>query len=152
MNNEQETKKVTTNKLQQKNEPSIKSKLDELSTQLEIINGKNKKSKKQYKMPGKIRSKLKRLAKSKEVIVLKLFENKGADFEIAKTSDLMMFVEDHWRKCEPKHIFNLNSKYPIVVLPNWSEEPISSDDKVIVNYWYESNKTDPKIYTTVVEL
>jgi len=108
-------------KPEQKPKTGLRSKVDELDRRIEDIE--NKKLKK-FKLPSLIRAKGKNAAKKNQVLVSLLRTNHTATYEFSFVNDGMVFVQGVWRKIDPSYIFMLNSKIPMIVLPEWSFIPI----------------------------
>lgn len=118
-------------------ESGLRSQVQELNEKLDILTNITKEHKtKPFKMRWGIRSKLKKIAKKQMILVHLLRENRSTSFEFAKVEDGMIKINDKWRNCSIDFVWLLDGKYPEIILPEWSLQPIGTSD------YYEALKNN----------
>jgi len=121
-NSKKEVKELKT----EEKRPGLTTRLEEMKEQIDVISGKYKKKgkDKEYKLPIKIRSKLRNIVKKNKVLVLYLRTNRKGEFLFCEVSDQMVNVDGKWRECNEATIYLLDGKTPLLVIPEHSIRPI----------------------------
>ena len=81
--------------------------------------------KKQFKMPYKVKSQLKKLAMKGKVQVILLQNNRNIKPTIGEIKDGMLLVGDKIHDGAANYVWLWNGKVPTVILPEWSINPLS---------------------------
>lgn len=87
---------------------------------------KKKLKKKQFKMPFKVKSQLKKLAMKNKVQVILLQNNRNIKPTIGEIKDGMLLVGNKIHDGAANYMWLWNGKFPTVILPEWSINPLSA--------------------------
>ena len=107
----------------------LNAKLEELNKKLELVTEQakltNKLKKKNFKVPFRVRSQLKKLAMKNKVQVILLQSNRNVKPIIADIKEGMITLGDKIYNGCTEGIWLWNGKYPTVILPEWDLNPIT---------------------------
>ncbi len=102
---------------------SMSEKLDRLTGEDKI---KKRLKKKQFKLPGKVRSQLKKLAMKNKVQVILLQNNRNIKPTIGEIKNGMLNVAGKIYNGASDFVWLWNGKFPTVIIPEWDINPISA--------------------------
>lgn len=106
---------------------TIPEQLKSLNEKIDIITkiDATKKKKKEFKMPGSVRSRLKKLAKNNEVMVALLQENRNVFPTIGKIDNGMLIIGDRVYNGSAEGVWFWNGKFPCMLIPEWDLNPLT---------------------------
>ena len=103
--------------------------LSEIDEKLDIITQKKKLEKlKPFRLPFRVRSQLKNLAKKNKLLVFMLKQDRTIQPFTAKVQDNILFIGDKMHNCSTDFIYLWQGKTPAIVLPEWDLNPIGTKD------------------------
>ena len=101
-------------------------KLDALTGISEIKKGKDK----TFKLPWKVRRQLKVLAKKNKTLVFLLTSNRTIEPLTTDIKNGLVKIRDKIYQCDTPFIYMWMGKFPAIVLPEWSLNPIGTLDYI----------------------
>lgn len=110
----------------------ISDRLSDIDEKLDMITQTKKVEKrlkkKQFKIPFKVRSQLKKLALKNKVQVMLLQRTRNIKPTIGEIKEGMLLVGDKIHDCSAHAVWLWNGKYPTVIVPEWDLKPITPED------------------------
>lgn len=111
------------------NKIGLSSKVDGLTEKMDMLIEKSKiKKGKPFKLPFKIRSQLKLLAKKDKVLVILLKTNRSIQLTTQKIKDGLININGKIHQCTTDFIYMWLGKTPCIVLPEWDLNPIGTQN------------------------
>lgn len=108
----------------------LSTRLKEINEKLDTITRETKHSKtkkKAFKLPFRVKSQLKKLAKKNKVQVILLQNNRNIKPTIAELKDGMLLVGDKIYNGSANIVWLWNGKFPTVIVPEWDLEPLTPE-------------------------
>ncbi len=131
---EEDQTKIQIVQPEEKKEPvGIIGQIKELNEKIDAISKPKKKKKdKEFDLPGKVKTKLKKLAMKNKLLIIILRTNRAAHPIVADIKNGFVFIEGIPHNCSTDFIYLWKGKYPMIVLPEWDLNPIGTKE------YYES--------------
>lgn len=106
---------------------SLTAQISDINEKLDALTGRDKETKKKlFKMPWKVKGKMKKLHKKNRILYLKLLENKTADLNWAEIKGGMVNIDGILRDASPSFTYWLQGKYPLIIQPSWDVLPLGT--------------------------
>lgn len=109
----------------------IKQQLDEISETLEVITQKKKEKqklkKKNFKLPFKVKSQLKKLAVKNKVQVMLLQRTRNIAPVVGELRDGMLLVGDNIYEGSVNYTWLWRGKFPTFIVPEWDLSPVNKE-------------------------
>lgn len=126
---EQQKQETSIEKPTEKKPTGINKKLEDISEQLDLITQKSmiekRYKKKTFKLPSKVKSKLKKLAVKNKAQVILLQENMNIKPTIGEIKNGMLIIGEYIG--EAVGVWLWNGKFPTYIVPEWDLKPLSKD-------------------------
>lgn len=108
----------------------LSEKINELNEKIDVLANisKEKTKSKQFKVPWKIRRQLKVLAKKNKVLVFYLRSNRNIVPITTSIKDGLIKIEDKYYQCDLPFVYLWLGKFPAIVLPEFSMNPIGTNE------------------------
>lgn len=101
--------------------------IKELNEKIDAISKPTKKKKdKEFDLPSKVKSKLKKLAIKNKLLVILLRTNRAAQPIVADIKNGFVFIGGVPHNCSTDFIYLWKGKFPMIVLPEWDLNPIGT--------------------------
>ena len=105
--------------------------IKELNEKIEELAPRKKKKEskvREFKLPFKTKSQLKKLAQKNKVQVILLGTNRNIEPMTAKIQDGFIVINGKYHQCTTDFIYLWRGKFPTIVLPEWDLKPIGTKD------------------------
>jgi hypothetical protein len=107
----------------------LKSRIDDVNKKLDMLTKRDtKKEQKEFRLPGKVKRNLKKLALKNKVLILYLTRNRGMIPMISEIKDGFVTINGLPYNCSMDFVFLWKGKYPAVVIKEWDMQPVGTED------------------------
>ncbi len=103
--------------------------IKELNEKIDALSkSKKKKKNKEFDLPKKVKSKLKKLAIKNKLLIILLRTNRAIQPIVADIKNGFVFIEGVPHNCSTDFIYLWKGKFPTIVLPEWDLNPVGTKE------------------------